>query len=145
LIDEDTSATNFMIRDKRMQLLVSKDKEPITPFIYKVRSLLKDYSVSCVLVIGGSGDYFDVADTVVAMNSYSPQDVTTTAKQIAAQHPTGLANEGGQEFGKISHRSPTVLLPSHDRHPKVAAPELNKLRIGHLGTYNNTVFCDNFI
>ncbi|UCC91601.1 MAG: ABC-ATPase domain-containing protein, partial [Candidatus Aenigmatarchaeota archaeon] len=65
LIDEDTSATNFMIRDHRMQELVSKDKEPITPFIDKARQLHKDFGVSTILVIGGSGDYFDVADHVI--------------------------------------------------------------------------------
>ncbi len=61
LLDEDTSATNFMIRDHRMQLLVSKDREPITPFIDKVRQLFDEKGVSTVLVMGGSGDYFSVA------------------------------------------------------------------------------------
>ena len=45
LIDEDTAATNFMIRDRRMQQLISKDKEPITPFIDKVQQLYTDYNV----------------------------------------------------------------------------------------------------
>jgi predicted ABC-class ATPase len=66
LVDEDTAATNFMIRDRRMQQLIAKDKEPITPFIDKVRQLYTDYGVSTILVMGGSGDYFDVADTVIA-------------------------------------------------------------------------------
>ncbi|HVY55125.1 MAG TPA: ABC-ATPase domain-containing protein, partial [Thermodesulfobacteriota bacterium] len=72
LIDEDTSATNFMIRDHRMQELVSKDREPITPFIDMVRSLYTDQRVSTVLVMGGSGDYFDVADHVISMTEYKP-------------------------------------------------------------------------
>ena len=63
LLDEDTSATNFMIRDARMQALVSADREPIRPFITRVRSLWSERGVSTVLVVGGSGDYFDVADT----------------------------------------------------------------------------------
>jgi predicted ABC-class ATPase len=80
LVDEDTAATNFMIRDRRMQQLIAKDKEPITPFIDKVRQLYTDYGVSTILVMGGSGDYFDVADTVIAMENFQPQDVTEKAK-----------------------------------------------------------------
>ncbi|MEO1070616.1 MAG: ABC-ATPase domain-containing protein, partial [Cyanobacteria bacterium J06638_6] len=67
LVDEDTSATNFMIRDRRMQALIAKDKEPITPFIDQIRQLYDDYGVSTILVMGGSGDYFDVADTVIGL------------------------------------------------------------------------------
>ena len=104
LIDEDTSATNFMIRDKRMQELVSKDKEPITPFIDKARQLYNDYSVSSVLVIGGSGDYFGIADKVIAMENYKPYDLTEKAKEIAKQ--TQRAREGGENFGKINSRAP---------------------------------------
>jgi predicted ABC-class ATPase len=62
LIDEDTSATNFMIRDGRMQRLVAKNKEPITPFIDKVKQLHRDGGVSTMLVMGGTGDYFEVED-----------------------------------------------------------------------------------
>ena len=84
MIDEDTAATNFMIRDKRMQKLVSGDREPIRPFISKVRALYDSLGVSSILVIGGSGDYFEVADKVVMMEAYSPCDVTEKARQIAA-------------------------------------------------------------
>jgi predicted ABC-class ATPase len=106
VIDEDTSATNFMIRDHRMQELVSKDREPITPFIDKVRQLYEDHSVSTVLVIGGSGDYFDVADTVICMIEYVPQDVTDRAKQIAEKYKAERISEGGQRFGDITERIP---------------------------------------
>lgn len=85
LIDEDTSATNFMIRDVRMQQLVHKDKEPITPFIDRVKQLYEDQGVSTILVIGGSGDYFDVADHVIMMEDYEPHDVTSAAKEIASE------------------------------------------------------------
>ena len=84
LLDEDTSATNFMIRDARMQALVSKEDEPITPFIDRVRELYEKFGVSSVIVMGGSGDYFDVADTVLMMREYVPLDVTGKAKEIAA-------------------------------------------------------------
>jgi len=86
LIDEDTSATNFMIRDSRMQQLVATEKEPITPFISKVRSLYEDFGVSSILVIGGSGDYFQVADHVIMMDCYLAHDVTDKAKAIALEH-----------------------------------------------------------
>lgn len=106
LIDEDTSATNFTIRDRRMQALIAKEKEPITPFIDKVRQLYTDYGVSTILVMGGSGDYFDVADRVIALDNYRPQDVTAKAKAIAQQYTTNRNSEGGTSFGKISHRIP---------------------------------------
>lgn len=93
LVDEDTSATNFMIRDERMQALVAKDHEPITPFVDRVRQLRDDVGVSTVLVMGGSGDYFDCADTVVQMREYLPLDVTGEARAIAAGHATGRREE----------------------------------------------------
>ncbi|RMF88426.1 MAG: ATPase, partial [Nitrospirae bacterium] len=67
LLDEDTSATNFMIRDARMQQLVARSQEPITPFLHRVRELHERLGVSTILVMGGSGDYFEVADTVIQM------------------------------------------------------------------------------
>ncbi|GAB4823091.1 hypothetical protein N2152v2_010137 [Parachlorella kessleri] len=117
LIDEDTSATNFMIRDARMQELVSRDKEPITPFISKIRALA-GRGVSCVLVIGGSGEYFDVAgesvdvaDTVVCMDSYLPKDVTHEAQAIAKRF-AGLTGSVAhdQDYGPVT---PRLLLSVH--------------------------------
>jgi predicted ABC-class ATPase len=104
LIDEDTSATNFMIRDKRMQTLVAKEKEPITPFIDKVKQLYDDLGVSTILVMGGSGDYFDVADYVIMMEQYVPYDVTDRAKYIASTITYERDKEGGSKFGEITHR-----------------------------------------
>ncbi len=108
LIDEDTSATNFMIRDHRMQKLISKDMEPITPFIDKVRQLHKEHGVSTIAVIGGSGDYFDVADLVVSMNEYIPEECTARAKEIAEKYKTDRKKEGGETFGAFGNRT---LLP----------------------------------
>jgi predicted ABC-class ATPase len=106
LVDEDTAATNFMIRDRRMQALIAKDQEPITPFIDKVRQLYTDYGVSTILVMGGSGDYFDVADTVIAMENFEPVELTAKAKEIASQYATGRTPEGGEQFGTIRPRVP---------------------------------------
>ncbi|MBD0362060.1 MAG: ABC-ATPase domain-containing protein, partial [Coleofasciculus sp. C3-bin4] len=106
LVDEDTAASNFMIRDRRMQQLIAKDKEPITPFIDKVRQLYTDYAVSTILVMGGSGDYFDVAVTVIAMENFQPHDVTEKAKAIAFANRTERISEGGKGFGEITARIP---------------------------------------
>ena len=117
LVDEDTAATNFMIRDRRMQALIAKEQEPITPFIDKVRQLYTDYGVSTILVMGGSGDYFDVADTVIAMENFQPQELTEKAKEIAAEFTTGRTTEGGEQFGHIRPRIPVAesLDPSRGR------------------------------
>ena len=83
LIDEDTSATNFMIRDRIMQQLVAKDKEPITPFIDVARSLYKERGISTILVAGSSGDFFDIADLVIQMDNYEPFEVTERVKALS--------------------------------------------------------------
>ncbi len=106
ILDEDTSATNFMIRDRRMQVLITKDKEPITPFVNRVRQLYEEFGVSTILVMGGSGDYFDVADTVIAMENYLPADVSKEARDIAEELPTGRLSECEKIFGVIRHRAP---------------------------------------
>ncbi len=85
LIDEDTSATNFMVRDGRMAQLVSDEKEPITPFIRKIRSLYHDMGISTILVAGSSGDYLSVADTVLQMDCYETKDVTIRAKELTVE------------------------------------------------------------
>lgn len=106
LIDEDTSATNFMIRDSRMQELVPKNIEPITPFIDKARPLYKEHDVSTILVIGGSGSYFDIADNVICMIEYQAWDMTSKAKEICERHSSSRKLEGGNKFGKIVNRIP---------------------------------------
>ncbi len=106
MLDEDTSATNFMIRDFRMQQLVAKEYEPITPFVDKVKYLYAEKGISTILVMGGSGDYFSVADHVIQMTDYVPKNVSDKAKEIAATHVTGRKNESADEFGHITDRIP---------------------------------------
>src|SRR5699024_6656207 len=106
LIDEDTSATNFMIRDKRMQQLIAPEKEPITPFAHKVKPLYDDYQVSTILIVGGSGDYFDVADHVLIMDEYVLQDVTTKAHDIAKNTGVQKPYHHSEHFGTITQRTP---------------------------------------
>ena len=88
LIDEDTSATNFMIRDELMQRVVLREKEPITPFIERVRYLYKTCGISTVIVAGSSGSYFQVADHVIQMDQYVPYEITETAKEAATDYPS---------------------------------------------------------
>ncbi|MEL7409196.1 MAG: ABC-ATPase domain-containing protein [Cyanobacteria bacterium J06558_2] len=133
LIDEDTSATNFTIRDRRMQELIAKEREPITPFIDKVRQLYDDYQVSTILVMGGSGDYFEVADCVIALDNYQPQDVTSQAKAIAQKYATGRNIEGGENFGKIKQRQPVMasINPSRGKQEyKISTKGLNTIIFG---------------
>ena len=94
LLDEDSSATNFMIRDRRMEALIEKRHEPITPFLDRVRQMYSEHGVSTVLVMGGSGDYFEAADTVISMVEYVPVDSTKEAREVARAYPTG--RKGGQ-------------------------------------------------
>ncbi len=133
LIDEDTSATNFMIRDYRMQKLVARDREPITPFIDKVRQLFNDLNISTILVLGGSGDYFDVADKVIMMNQYLPRDVTREAKGIARQHKSHRVSEGGEHFGKLTQRVPlpASLNPRKGQKVKIKARGDESIQFGY--------------
>lgn len=87
LIDEDTSATNFMVRDRLMQQVISTEEEPITPFIERVNSLYQDFGISAVIVAGSSGSYFHVADDIVQMRDYEPYDITKKAKEAAGEYP----------------------------------------------------------
>ena len=95
LIDEDTSATNFMVRDELMQRVVHRDKEPITPFIERARLLYEKYGISSVIVAGSSGSYFHIADYIIQMDRYIPREITEFAKKEALAFPmlTGPAGE----------------------------------------------------
>ena len=101
LLDEDTSATNFMIRDEPMRRLLKPGQEPITPFLDRVRSLYRDRGVSTVLIVGGSGEYFRVADRVIQMDQYIPADVTARAREIA---PPGVLAEEPFPAGGVPRR-----------------------------------------
>ncbi len=104
LIDEDTAATNFMIRDRRMQMLIPKEKEPITPFIDNVRKLYEERGVSTILVTGGSGDYLEVADLVIAMDCFVPYDLSEEARKIVRENPTQRRIESQSSFRSILPR-----------------------------------------
>ena len=103
LMDEDTCAANFMVRDRHMQKLVSKSDEPITSYIDKVRQLYTQKKISTILVLGGVGDYFEVADTVVRMKNYLPVDATERAKRIIRESTSQRLNEDTEY--PVSHKA----------------------------------------
>lgn len=121
LIDEDTSATNFMVRDALMEAVVAAEHEPITPFVERVRALWERHGVSCVLVMGSSGAFFPVADSVIQMDAYEANDITERVRavladaRLAGTYPeasglgvsAGKASEAG-EAGKASTSSSSV-------------------------------------
>ncbi|MBH0228602.1 ABC-ATPase domain-containing protein [Halobacillus yeomjeoni] len=132
LIDEDTSATNFMIRDERMQELVVKEKEPITPFIDKIKQMRDDLDVSTILVMGGSGDYFNVADEVIMMDQYVPHNVTGRAKEIADQYPSQRHSSIEEKFGSVPARAflPATLQTRKGKKEKVQAKGRTTILMG---------------
>ena len=131
LLDEDTLATNFMISDPRMKALIAKDKEPITPFLEHVRSLHEEKGISTVIVMGGSGDYFRLADVVIGMIEYVPHDLTAQAHQIVKDNPSS------QDFDVVSPTdiqripTPNILSASKGKRPiDIKIDELLYMRFG---------------
>ncbi|MDE7318611.1 MAG: ABC-ATPase domain-containing protein [Lachnospiraceae bacterium] len=86
LIDEDTSATNFMLRDDFMQQVISREKEPITPFLERARDLYEQEGISTILVAGSSGAFFYIADRILQMDCYCPVDITNHVKTLCKEH-----------------------------------------------------------
>ena len=103
LLDEDTSATNFMVRDAFMQKVVSPDQEPITPFLARARELYEKMDISTILVAGSSGAFFHIADTVIQMDQYEPVDITQKAKDLCREFP--IAEDVAKPFeNPVFHR-----------------------------------------
>ena len=117
LIDEDTSATNFMVRDELMQRVISRKMEPITPFIDRIRELYDRFGISTILVAGSSGAYFHPADRIIQMDHYLPREITELAKREAAAFPLS------------SSRPAPMGMPHFDRRPKSSAPQRGGDRI----------------
>lgn len=105
LIDEDTSATNFMIRDELMQRVIHRDMEPITPFIERIQELYEGYGISTIIVAGSSGAYFHIADCIIQMDRYVPKDITTLAKKEAEGFPA-LSGPKEKAGGPVFSRCP---------------------------------------
>ena len=133
LMDEDTCATNLMVRDARMQRLVADAEEPITPLVDRIRQLHEQLGVSTILVMGGSGDYFEAADTVIRMHRYTPADVTAESRRIAADLPS--LRESGDGVSPLSeptprYPDPASIDPSKGRKQKIDARDTDRLLFG---------------
>lgn len=124
LIDEDTSATNFMVRDDLMQKIISKDKEPITPFIERVRDLYEKSGISTVMVAGSSGAYFYIADRIIQMDHYRPLDITDHTKQFCTRY-------GAEPIQK----APNFTIPAAGR-KLIRKPGGAATAGGHIGLHN---------
>ncbi len=95
LMDEDTSATNFMVRDELMQAVIAREQEPITPFLERALDLWQKAGVSLILVVGSCGEYFHIADHVVQMDAYRAQDITAQAKAALEGRPVPALSAPG--------------------------------------------------
>ena len=115
LLDEDTSATNLLIRDSRMRELVAAEREPITPLVDRITALFRRRGVSTVMVMGGSGDYLDVADRVLLMDAYHLRDVTEQARRVVADQPRPLTEL--EDFAAPRQRVPDPAPPRTRRGP----------------------------
>lgn len=131
LFDEDTSATNFMIRDGLMARLVARDEEPITPFLERARTLSEALGVSSILVIGGSGEYFRVADRVLVLNTFRPTDRTEEARRIAAERPSAPSDaEGAALLRRAVDPDQPRLPPPAREGTRLRADGARRLRVG---------------
>ena len=132
-MDEDTCAANFMIRDRRMQELVSKQDEPITSFIDFVKPLYEQTGISTVLVMGGSGDYFGVAERVIQMKEFKAYEVTGKAHEVAQMYPTGRSDEFSHALKTEIKRCPqgnTIDPHNEFGHIRISSANTNELIFG---------------
>ena len=147
LIDEDTSATNFMVRDRLMAQVIAPGEEPITPFIDRVRGMYEDLGVSSVIVAGSSGAFFHVADTIIQMKEYVPIDITKRAKEAAEEYlkSTTTVKEdngviqvlSGGGFDGDTNNSPGGSFPDFNRmrcpEPDMALRKEDRIKIKTMG------------
>ena len=128
LLDEDTSATNFMVRDSFMQRVICREKEPITPFLERARDLYEKAGISTILVAGSSGAFFHIADTVIQMDNYHPVDITAVTKKLCQEYP--LSDIEAPTFRlPESHRLMTRATVAPSRHSRPRQPEKLKTKV----------------
>ncbi len=126
LMDEDTCATNFMVRDALMQRIVAKDAEPIIPFSQLMQPLYKEKGISTILVAGSSGAFFGVSDTIIQMNCYVPYDVTEKVRGVLRSLPSGAAQAKESSLD--------------DLHTEAACADQRKTDASRFGSDNRKVF-----
>lgn len=120
LIDEDTSAANFMVRDELMQSVIHRKKEPITPFIERARQLFEELGISTILVAGSSGAFFHIADTVIQMDSYRPVDITEKVRETIKSFPAPV---------KSAEEAPAFRMPESSRPYRVNGRRLADAKV----------------
>ena len=128
LLDEDTSATNFMVRDAFMQHVISREKEPITPFLERARDLYEKEEISTILVAGSSGAFFHIADTVIQMDNYHPVDITAVTKKLCQEYPLSDIEAPAFRLPE-SHRIMTKAKVAPSRHSRPGQPERLKTKV----------------
>ncbi|WP_373216372.1 ABC-ATPase domain-containing protein [Ruminococcus sp. 5_1_39BFAA] len=114
LLDEDTSATNFMVRDAFMQQIIRREKEPITPFLERAGDLYEKSGISTILVAGSSGAFFHIADTIIQMDNYLPVDITASTKALCRDYPLSSSHAPAFQIPS-SHRIMTKTAPAPGR------------------------------
>ena len=128
LLDEDTSATNFMVRDAFMQHVISREKEPITPFLERARDLYEKAGISTILVAGSSGAFFHIADTVIQMDNYHPVDITAVTGKLCQEYPLSDIEAPAFRLPE-SHRIMTRAKVAPSRHSRPGQPERLKTKV----------------
>ena len=128
LLDEDTSATNFMVRDSFMQRVICREKEPITPFLERARDLYEKAGISTILVAGSSGAFFHIADTVIQMDNYHPVDITAVTKKLGQEYPLSDIEAPAFRLPE-SHRIMTRAQVAPSRHSRPGQPERLKTKV----------------
>jgi predicted ABC-class ATPase len=140
LIDEDTSATNFMVRDELMQQVIRREKEPITPFLERVKDLYEQTGISTILVAGSSGAFFYVADRILQMDCYRPVDITAKVKEICQCHPApriqapGFTLPNYQRFLKVSENQISNNLRHRGNNPRKENSRAEHMKIKLMGS-----------
>ena len=129
LLDEDTSATNFMVRDAFMQEVIAREKEPITPFLERAEDLYKKAGISTILVAGSSGAFFHIADTIIQMDSYHPVDISEKVRGLCGKYPLNPVKAPEFKFPE-SHRIMQKQTPAVRSHGRNAdRPEQLKIKV----------------
>lgn len=127
LLDEDTSATNFMVRDTFMQKVIRREKEPITPFLERAADLYRKAGISTILVAGSSGAFFHIADTIIQMDSYCPVDITASTKTLCREYPLPASDTPAFALPQ-SKRIMTKACAAPSRHARQGQPERLKTK-----------------
>ncbi len=132
LIDEDTSATNFMVRDELMQQVICREKEPITPFFDRIRDLYEQSGISTILVAGSSGAFFYIADRILQMDCYRPIDITEKVKTLCSQYPEPKSYHSEfflPDFNRVLPAFSTGTKNRHQEHMKIKAYALESFSL----------------